>query len=47
MPFILLEIAVLAVEPARAAGPDLSEASEKRSNGSPEMPDRAATDTSP
>jgi hypothetical protein len=40
MPFILLEIAMQAVAPSDAFGPDLSEAPENRPEGSPEMSDR-------
>jgi len=40
MPFILLEIAMRAIASANAIGPDLSEASENRSEGSPEMSDQ-------
>jgi hypothetical protein len=40
MPFILLGIAMQAVASANGIGPDLSEASEKQSEGSPEMSDR-------
>jgi hypothetical protein len=40
MSFILLEIAMQAVASANGIGPDLSEASENQSEGSPEMSDR-------
>ena len=40
MPFILLEIAMQAVAPSDAIGPDLSEASENQSERPPEMSDR-------
>jgi hypothetical protein len=40
MPFILLKIAMQAVEPASATRPDLSEAPENLLAGPPEMSDR-------
>jgi hypothetical protein len=39
MSFILLEIAMRAVAPSDAIGPDPSEAPENRTEGSPEMSD--------